>query len=86
MKKQSSKVAHNQPPTFFSVLARLPKWPKTEILYPQNPLNAGLGIQTGDRQLIHSVGPFASAKSSLMPIGAEMEQDALVIQKPLLLL
>ena len=32
------------PQLFFSVLARLPKRPKTEILYPQKPLNAGLGI------------------------------------------
>ena len=28
MKKPPSKVAHNRPPAFFYVLARLPKWPK----------------------------------------------------------
>ena len=33
MKKLPSKVAHNWPPTFFYVLAQLPKWPKNS-----NPL------------------------------------------------
>ena len=32
------------PQLFFSVLGRLPKRPKTEVLYPKKPLNAGLGI------------------------------------------
>ena len=31
-------------PNFFYVLARLPKRPKTEILYHQKPLNARLAI------------------------------------------
>ena len=45
MKKPPSKVAHNGPRPFFSVLAWLPKRPKKkEISYHQKPLNAGLGI------------------------------------------
>ena len=34
MKKPPSKVAHNRPRTFFSVLARLPKRPKNRNLVP----------------------------------------------------
>ena len=34
MKKQPSKVAHNQPPTFFYVLVRLPKRPKNRNPVP----------------------------------------------------
>ena len=34
MKKPLSKVAHNRPPTFFSVLARLPKRPKNRNPVP----------------------------------------------------
>ena len=44
MQKTPLKVAHTRSPTFFYVLARLPKRPKTEILYHQKPLNAGLGF------------------------------------------
>ena len=43
MKKLPSKIAHNRPNFFFSVLARLTKRQKTEIPYHQKPLNAGLG-------------------------------------------
>ena len=43
MKKPPSKVAHNRPRTFlFSMY--MPSCPKTEILYHQKSLNAGLGI------------------------------------------
>jgi hypothetical protein len=38
-KKNTSKVAHNRPPSFF-----FSNGPKTEIPYHQKPLNAGLGI------------------------------------------
>ena len=34
MKKPPSKVAHNRPPLFFSVLARLPKQPKNRNTVP----------------------------------------------------
>ena len=37
-----SKVAHNQP--------CCPNRPETEILYHQKPLDAGLGIQTGEKK------------------------------------
>ena len=47
MKKPPSKVAHNRPPTFFMYWPGCPKDPETEIPYHQEPLNAGLGIQTG---------------------------------------
>jgi hypothetical protein len=47
VKNPPSKVAHNRPPTFFYVLARLPKEAKTEITYHQKPFNVGLRIQTG---------------------------------------
>ena len=32
MKKPPSKVAHNRPPTFFHLLARMPKWPRNRNL------------------------------------------------------
>ena len=34
MKKMRSKVAHNRPPTFFYVLARLPKRPRNRNPIP----------------------------------------------------
>ena len=34
MKKTPSKIAHNRPPTFFYVLARLPKWPRNRNPVP----------------------------------------------------
>ena len=47
MKKPTSKVAHNQPPTFFMYWPGCPNGPETEIPYHQKPLNVGLGILTG---------------------------------------
>ena len=47
MKKPPSKVAHNRPRHFFQYWPGCPKGPKTEILYHQKPLIAGLGVYTG---------------------------------------
>ena len=44
MKKPPSKIAHTWPPTFFQYWPSCPNSPKTEIPYPQKPLNAELGI------------------------------------------
>ena len=46
-KKLPSKVAHNRP-FLFHYWPGCTNSPKTEILYPQKPPNARLGIQTGD--------------------------------------
>ena len=38
MKKVHLKVAHNRPPTFFYVLARLPKWTRSRNPLPPKAL------------------------------------------------
>ena len=43
MKKPPSKIAHNRPKTFFSVLARLPKQPQNRNPIPSKAPGAGLG-------------------------------------------
>ena len=48
MKKPPSKNAHNLPKIVFKYWPCCPNEPKTEILYHQRALNAGLGIYTGD--------------------------------------
>ena len=44
MKKPASKVAHNSYLVFFQYWPGCQNGPKTEILYHQKPLIAGLGI------------------------------------------
>ena len=43
-RKMLSKVAHNRPNFLFQYWLGCPNGPKTEILYHQKPLNAGLDI------------------------------------------
>ena len=43
-----NRTYHNRPPTFFMYWPGCPNGPETEISYHHKPLNAGLGIKTGD--------------------------------------
>ena len=55
MKKPPIK-AHNRLPIFFMYWSGCSSGPETEMPHHQKPLNAGLGIQTGNQPFLISKG------------------------------